>query len=135
MIRLLADANIQGHIAHLVTRMQSESWVDFWTHLQVQYVSFDDVGLIPSDTDEKIWHCCQDQQLLLLTDNRNADGPQSLEAIIRSCNTAQSLPVFTIGDARRVLASNEYAERVVDRLFRYLLDLDGIRGTGRLFLP
>jgi hypothetical protein len=72
---------------------------------------------------------------LLLTNNRNDDGPDSLDATIRQFNTPQSLPVFTIGDADKILDSSEYTERVVDRLFRYLLDYANILGTGRLFLP
>lgn len=70
-----------------------------------------------------------------MTNNRNDDGPESLEATIRQFSTLASLPVFTIGDADAILDSGEYTERVADRLFRYLLELDNIRGTGRLFLP
>ena len=54
---------------------------------------------------------------------------------LRCGNTPHSLPVFTIANPRGVLSGHEYAERVIDRLFRYLLELDSIRGTGRLFLP
>jgi hypothetical protein len=70
-----------------------------------------------------------------VTANRNADGPDSLEATLRTQNTATSLPVFTIADAKRVLRSREYAERVALRLLDYLLDIDRVRGAGRLYLP
>ncbi len=88
-----------------------------------------------ADSDGVVWHRCQERAALLLTNNRNDDGPDSLEATIRVHNTPHSLPVFTIGDADSILASPEYAEQVIDRLFRYLLELDNIRGTGRPFLP
>ena len=65
----------------------------------------------------------------------NEDGPDSLEATIRDHNTSQSLPVFTLSDADRVLSDIAFAERVVDQLYRYLLEVDSIRGTGRLYLP
>jgi len=54
---------------------------------------------------------------------------------ILSFNTPECLPVFTLGDAERILSSHDYADRVIDRLFRYLFEIDNIRGTGRLYLP
>jgi hypothetical protein len=135
VITLLADANIKGHVARLVARMQAERWREFWDYLQVRCVVFSDVGLDPADSDSVIWQCCQQQQILLLTNNRNEDGPDSLEATIRTFSTPVSLPVFTVGDADRILSDKDYADRVIDRLFRYLLEIDAVRGAGRLFLP
>ena len=135
MISLLADANIQGQIAILVARMQGESWRGFWDHLQLRHVTFADVGLQPADTDATVWHRCQQRGLLLLTDNRNEDGPDSLEATIRANNGPTSLPVFTIGNVRQLSDNPAYADRVVDKLFAYLIELDNLRGTGRLYLP
>lgn len=135
MIALLADANIQGHITRLVARMQDEAWRDFWEHLELQHLTFADLGLDQSATDAAIWQRCQQHPALLLTSNRNDDGPDSLAATIRQHNTPQSLPVFTIADADGILAGHLYADRVIDRLFRYLLELDNVRGTGRLYLP
>ena len=82
-----------------------------------------------------MWQCCQDNQLLLLTDNRNDDGPNSLEATICRRNAPHCVPVFTIGNVRAILTGHDYVDRVIERLFRYLLELDNIRGTGRLYLP
>jgi hypothetical protein len=70
-----------------------------------------------------------------LTNNRNDDGPDSLENTICICNTLQSLPVFTIGDAERLKNEREYADRVIWALLEYLLEIDSLFGTGRLFLP
>jgi hypothetical protein len=135
VIRLLADANIQGQTERLVARMQAEPWLAFWEMLDLQLVRFSDVGLDPADSDAIVWHRCQQEEVFLLTDNRNDDGPDSLAATIRAHNTSRSLPVFTIGKARNLSASAEYMERVIDRLVDYLLDLSNIRGTGRLYLP
>jgi hypothetical protein len=71
---------------------------------------------------------------LLITDNRNADSPDSLEAVIRLHNTPQSLPVFIIADVDKLRTSQDYAERVMIRLYEYLLEIDNVRGAGRLFL-
>ena len=51
MIKLLADANIEGQVAHLAARMQGETWRDFWDYLELRCVSFDDVGLQRTDAD------------------------------------------------------------------------------------
>jgi hypothetical protein len=82
-----------------------------------------------------VWRRCQEQRLLLLTNNRNDDGPDSLEATIRTYNTPESLPVFTFGDADKISKSQEYAEEVIESLFDQLLRIDTLNGTGRLFLP
>jgi hypothetical protein len=106
-----------------------------WRHFNLPLLNFQELGLHPRDSDAKIWQLCQQEQIILLTANRNADGPDSLEETIRTCNTPESLPVFTIADAEEFLQSKAYAERVVESFLDYLLDLDNVRGTGRLYLP
>ena len=48
---------------------------------------------------------------------------------------AESLPVFTFGDADRIYQSGAYLDKVVERRLDYLLDAPNYRGAGRLFLP
>jgi hypothetical protein len=132
---LLADANITGPVEYLARLMQTGSWGGFWRDLGLALRHFADVGLSVSSPDLEIWQRCQAEQLLLITDNRNADSPDSLEAVIRLYNTPQSLPVFTIADVDKLRTSRDYAERVMIRLYEYLLDIDKVRGVGRLFLP
>ena len=72
---------------------------------------------------------------MLLTENRNAEGPESLEETIRTLNTPNSLPVLTMTNPRRFARDKSYADRVTDRVLDYLLDLDNLRGTGRLYVP
>jgi hypothetical protein len=132
---ILADANITGHVEHLAQLMQTESWAAFWQDLNLVLRRFADVGLSADSADLDIWQCCQAQELLLITDNRNDDSPDSLEAVIRKHNTAQSLPVFTVADVDKLRTSRAYAERVVVRLYEYLLDIDNLRGVGRLYVP
>ena len=98
-------------------------------------MSFRDVGLADTASDRDIWLKCQEKQLLFITDNRNKDSPISLEATIQLHNAPNCLPVFTIADVSKFRKSRAYAERVVERLFEYLLQIDSVRGTGRLFLP
>ena len=78
---------------------------------------------------------CQRAQVILLTANRNDEGPDSLAATIQQHNTTHSLPVFTLANDQRVLRDRQYAEAVADRLIEFLFDIDSYRGTGRLYLP
>jgi hypothetical protein len=132
---ILADVNVIGHVQHLVQLMQAEPWAEFWQELSLVLRHFQDVGLTPTSSDLEIWHRCQAENLVLITDNRNDDAADSLEAAIRQYNRPESLPVFTIANLERFRTSREYADQVAAKLFEYLLDLDAVRGTGRLYLP
>ena len=132
---ILADVHMTGDVENLVAAMQREPWTAFWEDLGLILYRFEDVGLTPTSTDLEIWQRCQTEQLILITDNRNEDSPDSLEAAIQTENTPNSLPVFTIGKLARFQKNKTYAERVLKRLFEYLLDIDRVRGAGRLYLP
>jgi hypothetical protein len=107
----------------------------FWNHLQLRYVHFSDVGLAGDSPDSLVWQTCQKEELVLITDNRSKKEPTSLEATIQTKNTPTNLPVFTIANVPHLRASRDYADRIIDRLFDSLLRIEGLRGTGRLYLP
>jgi hypothetical protein len=121
---ILADINIQGHVDLLVVLMQAEPWKLFWDHLNLQYVHFADVGLAPDALDSLVWETAQKEELVLITNNRNKDDVDSLEAMIQTRNTPTSLPVFTIANVPHLRASREYADRVIERLLDSLLRID-----------
>lgn len=135
MIRLLADVNAVGHFEYLAALMQGAEWIDFWNDLELKLLTFDDIDLPPDANDLEVWQRCQAEELVLLTDNRNHESPDSLQAAILTLNTPDSIPVFTISDLKQFRARREYADRVVERFYEYLMELDRYRGTGRLFLP
>jgi hypothetical protein len=132
---IVADANIEGHFAILVGLLGREPWAEFWAHLRLQTPAFADIGLRPDSPDLLVWETCQREKLILVTANRNHESPDSLEAAILTLNMASSLPVFTLADPDRIRHEKAYAERVVERLLDYLLDIDKYRGVGRLYLP
>jgi hypothetical protein len=132
---LVADAHVRGQVVYLVQRMQADAWADFWRALGLVLHRFEDVGLSASSSDLEVWNVCQAEQLILITDNRNLDSEDSLEAVIRRSNTPESLPVFTIADMREFQTNHSYVERVVEALYDYLLRIDAMRGAGRLYLP
>jgi hypothetical protein len=132
---LMADANIQGQVEYLVERMKADAWAGFWQGLGLVLYRFENFGLSASATDLEIWNVCQTEQLLLITDNRNLDSEDSLEATIRRNNNPGSLPVFTVADMNEFRTNSSYVERVIEVLYDYLLRIDDVRGTGRLYLP
>jgi hypothetical protein len=132
---ILSDVNIEGHVQILINILESAAWQGVWALFNLQAYTFRDLGLDAKTPDVVLWQVCQQQEVILITANRNDDGPDSLESTIRTMNTIQSLPVFTIADADRILHSRTYAERVVERLLDYLIDIDNYRGTGRQYLP
>jgi len=74
-------------------------------------------------------------EIVLNTTNRNAEGSDSLEAVIQTSNTLESLPVVTLANVERILRDREYAGKVPDRLLDYLFDIESFRGVGRVFVP
>jgi hypothetical protein len=82
-----------------------------------------------------VWEACQREQVILLTVNRDDDGPESLEATIQQHNTPASLSVFTLANEQRVLRDRLYAEAVADQLLEFSFGIDSYRGSGRLYLP
>jgi hypothetical protein len=133
--RIMADNDSRGQVAVLLRLLRSEVWGEFWKKLDCPDVDFAKLGLPPTAPDSAVWLACQEQEIILITSNRNHEGPDSLEATIRQYNRADSLPVITISDSRRLMRSKAYAEKAVERLLEYLLDLDNQRGTGRLYIP
>ncbi len=81
-----------------------------------------------------VWNVCQAEQLIPITDNRDLDSEESLEATIRRNNAPASLPVFTIADMSEFRTDRFYVEHVIRALFDYILRIVDVRGTGRLYL-
>jgi hypothetical protein len=133
---LLADVNVQGQVETLRVLLESPGWQDLWASLGLQVFNFSAVGLDADATDARIWRLCQDRQLVLITANRNHDGPDSLEATLQNENRPNSLPVITLADQERFRHSREYQERVAFRVLEILLDMANVyQGAGRIYVP
>ena len=132
---IICDVNIEGQSQLLQSLLNSKEWHEIWSSLNLQVVSFDDLGLAHDAPDSLIWHTCQREAFALITDNRNDEGPDSLEATIRACNKPENLTVFTLANSQRFAAGGAYAHEVVESLLEYLLTIENCLGTGRLFLP
>lgn len=109
---LLADVNVQGHLSFLRRVLED---LDLWpalAELGLQLVTFRDLGL-PMDLDDRqLWNGCQRQGWVLLTENRNHEGPDSLQATLTDSWHAGHLPVLTLANKARFEHSREYAVSV-----------------------
>ncbi len=132
---ILADINVGAQTDALLAIWTSDTWRDLWMDLGWSVASFATLGLPFNASDAVIWRACQKEELVLITANRNKRGQDSLEAVIRTENQSDSLPVATIADANRVLRDRLYAERVAERLLEKLIAIDDFRGAGRIYVP
>ncbi len=131
----MSDNDVQGQVSRLMDICQLSPWVELWRDLECVLCTFEDFDLPEDATDAVIWQACQTNDILLITGNRNAEGPESLEMTMRQRNTPSCLPVLTLANPDRIQRELQYAESVVERLFDILIDPDTLRGTGRLYLP
>ncbi len=135
MPRIMADYNVEGHLDVLLRIWTSPVWNDLWQQMGCHVESFQRHGIAPDMPDAELGRFCQEQQIILLTGNRNAEGEDSLEITIRNNRTDTTLPVLTIATPAQVIIDRAYAERVAERILEYLLDLQNLRGVGRLYVP
>ena len=132
---ILADINVGKQRDAVLAIWASDAWRDLWSGLGLVVEDFPGLGLSYDASDAVIWRMCQREGLVLVTGNRNRRGPDSLEAVIQDENQRDSLPVITLADADRVLRDRLYAERVAEWLLDYLMRIDEVRGTGRIYVP
>ncbi len=131
-MKILADHNIEGQAAMLWDILITEDWTEL---LDIELLMFADVGLMTDCSDRTVWRFVQEKGMLLLTNNRNMKGGDSLERTLRDENRADSLPVLTIGDIGSLNINREYRERCAIRIAEIILDLKNYMGTMRIFIP
>lgn len=131
MQRILSDHDVQGHVSRLMDICQLPPWVDLWRELGCVLCTFEEFELSIDATDAVIWQTCQDHDILLLTGNRNAEGPESLGMTIRHRNASDCLPVLTLADPDRIQRGRQNAESIVCRTVVRYPDRPGcIEGHG-----
>lgn len=132
---LLPDVNLAGHFRYISILLQNRLWLAMWNELGITVHSFPELGLKDDDSDLVVWQKCQEKGVVLVTANRNSEGEDSLESVIRRLGMPSSLPVFTLANAERFVRDRHYAERVMSKLLESVERIDSLRGTGRVYLP
>ena len=130
-IKILLDHDIEGFDVFIKAGLRETGWdQDF----DFEFLRLRDLGLPDDCKDREIWRRCQQDGLLLLTQNRNSDDETSLQITIERENSPTSLPVITVGDAERLRAA-DYRQEVANGIATVLVYLDHYRGAGRAFVP
>ncbi|MBC8873137.1 MAG: ACP S-malonyltransferase [Planctomycetes bacterium] len=135
MPKIMADHNAEGHLDALLNIWTSSAWNEVWRDASCDVESFQRLGIRHDTRDDELWRLCQQEGIILITGNRNAEGDDSLEVTIVNHRDEDSLPVLTIGDPTRLLKDRAYAARVAEQILEYVLDLENLRGVGRLYVP
>ena len=131
MIVILVDRNMEGDAALLWGTLAKDGWLEM---VHMRLVTFADVNLPVDSTYRVLWDFDREHGMLLLTDNRNMKGEDSLEQTLREESTSDSLPVITIGSLDR-MDESAYREQCTHRLVEIVIDLDRYLGYSRLFIP
>jgi predicted nuclease of predicted toxin-antitoxin system len=113
----LVDHNIEGQAVVLFKSITTAGWLDL---LPLRFVTFKEVQLPITSSDQIVWQFAQENQIILLTANRSMKGEDSLEQVIREEILPTSLPVVTLGNVDRIYERN-YREQCVERLIEIVL--------------
>jgi hypothetical protein len=132
---ILADNDVLGQVEVLLHIWESDDWRDIWIGTGLSLFSFAALGLPTDSADRLLWQTCQAHQVVLITGNRNDEGPDSLESTIRDLNSATTLPVITLANPKRIHRDRIYAHLVAEKTLEYLLDVNDFLGSGRLYVP
>lgn len=128
---ILIDHNMEGQAILLWNTLKKAGLLNL---IPMKMVMFSDVGLAENSNDRQVWRFAQANQMILLTDNRSANDPDSLEQTIREENKLDSLPVLTIGRLDRI-KENIYREKCAERMVEIVFELENHVGIGRVFIP
>ncbi len=134
---LLADTNVQGHALYLRRLIET---LDLWSAIasfQLVLTTFSDLGLEHNLDDRSLWNRCQQDGWVLLTENRNHDGPDSLEATLTDSWRSGCLPVLTLANKRAFERSRVYADRVAADVAELLFGVANqeYRDRPRIYVP
>lgn len=128
---ILSDHDIEGHAHALFGVLGAEGWLEL---VDMSLTTFTELNLPFNSSDRAVWRFAQANGMLLLTNNRNLDGKDSLEQTLREENQPNSLPVITIANVGR-LSERRYRERCAFKLLEIVLELPQHLGRSRIYIP
>ncbi|MBF2001815.1 MAG: DUF5615 family PIN-like protein [Synechococcales cyanobacterium M58_A2018_015] len=131
-MNFLIDHNLERYAVILLGKIASDGWLDL---IPIRFITFREIELPADSSDRVVWQTAQDNQMILLTANRNMKGEGSLERTLREDNTSNSLPIVTIASLDRFRSEPGYRSQCADRIIEILLDIENYTGVGRIFIP
>jgi hypothetical protein len=92
-MNFLIDHHLERYGVILLGKIANEGWLDL---IPIRFITFKEIELPTDSNDRTVWRIAQENQMILLTANRNMQGEDSLEQVLREDNTPDSLPVVTM---------------------------------------
>ena len=136
MILAMSDHDITGLVGQMFAFLNAdESWSQMLRDADVRLLRFADVGLDTDAADEDVRSICVQEDIVLITGNRNQESETSLNATLRRELDATAVPVLTVADVQRFSRDSTYREDASITALQYLTEIDRHRGAGRLRLP
>ncbi len=134
---MLADVNIQGHLPYIRRLLEQLGLWEILAGIPLAFVTFADLGLDRGVDDRTLWNHCQRNLWVLLTDNRNHEDENSLEATLADSWHVGHLPVLTLANIGRFENSRSYAEQVAAEIAEILygVALEEYRDQPRIYVP
>ena len=108
-----------------------------FAEMGIRFVTFQTLQLSPQLDDRKLWILCQRDGWVLLTDNRNDEGIDSLQATLADSWQPGALPVLTLSSKNRLEQNPDFADRVatdIAELLFGIIDME-YRYQPRIFIP
>jgi hypothetical protein len=135
---LLADVNLQGYLAYIERLLQELDLLGLLNRdLGLELVSFADLDLDRTLEDRSLWLFCQQNRWILLTDNRNRENENSLQATMDQLWHAGMLPVITLANKDTFEKNAEYAARTAEEIAEvlFLAFHEHILDSSRIYVP
>jgi hypothetical protein len=133
----LADANLVGHFEYVLHLLDQLGLAAVLEELPLQFSTIADAGLAPDIDDRSLWHFCQEHGWVLFTENRNADGADSLQATIADSWRSGDLPVLTLANKIEFEHNPEHRQQVATELAELLfgISLGDYCDECRIYVP
>jgi hypothetical protein len=134
---LLADVNVQGHMLYLRRLIEARGLWNILLELKLDFATFSDVQFERDLDDRVLWNRCQRDGWVLFTENRNHDGPDSLEATLADSWKLGHLPILTLANKSRFQDDRYYAEWIADEIAELLFGIANGEycDQARIFVP
>jgi hypothetical protein len=135
---LLADNNLEGHVPYLRRLVGKLGLWGVIKDLGLELKTFSDLGTDRGLDDRTLWRYCQAEQYVLITDHRNQDAPDSLEATLRDSWHDGLLPVITLASKDDFEHNPDHARRVASDVAEILFGIaeeQMYRDRPRIWVP
>ncbi len=120
---LLADVNLNHEPPILRGLLDDLGLRPLLVEANPRFLTLADLGLSPALSDRALWNYCQDEVWVLLTDNRNQNDKDSLEATLSDSWRVGHLPVLTLADKGRFNRDAECRARVASDIAELLFGI------------